>query len=211
MKTVQSSILRCLFDGKIRGIDTGDFLRPGEGGIESERAGVGKAVQDTGTGAEFCDCMTIFLLIEEKAGLLAVFDIHDIADAVFRDGNKRIERITYKAFGAGQTFLLTDLCVAALINAAHPDPVFRQDLCQRGKNDRFETVDSQRQGFHDQNILVLVDRDTGEKIRLAEDDPAGGGIDYLFAILPCRTHSGLQKGGSDLLFFFSAQHTDTDL
>ena len=133
---------------------------------------MGEAVQDAGARAEPGDGAPVFLLIQEKAGLLAVFHIDDIADAIFRDRDPGVEGLSDKALKARQTLFFTDLGVAPLIDPPDHDPILRQDLHQGGEQEGLEPVDAQGQGLHDQNILVLVHGQPRQEVRLAEDQAA---------------------------------------
>ena len=60
-------------------------------GIQCKRAGMSKTVEDFLILAEHVDCGAVIFLIEEKSGFLAVFHVHDVADAVFDDFHFGVE------------------------------------------------------------------------------------------------------------------------
>ena len=91
---------------------------------------MGEAVQHPFARAEPPDRLAVILLVQEKAGLLAVPDIHQVADPIFHDLHLRVEGSADKAFKALHPLLETDLGVAALIDAPDLDLVLCKDLYQ---------------------------------------------------------------------------------
>ena len=83
-----------------------------------------EAVQYLRAAAEAVDRAAVVLLIQEESGLLAVFNIHDIADAVLGDLYFGIEGSGKEPFLPGHALKLADFGVAALVNAAHRNAVF---------------------------------------------------------------------------------------
>ena len=130
-ESVQPRVLHRLLNGRLRGIDAGDLSRSGQCRVQTKRPCVSKAVQHPGTGAETRDGPPVFFLVKEKAGLLTVFHIDDIMNAVLRDPDLCVKRLSDKALAAGQPFLFADLRVAPLIDPADPDPVLRKEVRQR--------------------------------------------------------------------------------
>ena len=114
-------------------------------GVETEGAGVREAVKDICAGAESADGPAVLLLIEEEAGLLAVFHVDIIADSVFRDEDVGIERFGEESLRPLESFLLADLCVTPLIDAADIDPVLRKHFHERLENKPLEPICAERE------------------------------------------------------------------
>ena len=153
----------------------------------------------------------VVLLIQEEAGLLAVFHIYNIADAVLGDQYFGIEGFCEEAFFTRHAFQLTDLGVAALIDAAHFDPVLSERLHQSCQNVSLEAVDAERQGFHDQHVFIFIDGQTGQEIRFAKQKAAAGRVDHFLSVLPRALHALCQKRGRHGLVFAAGQEADSDL
>ena len=169
-----------------------------------------EAVQDPGTSAEAVDGPAVVFLVQEKAGLLTVFHVHDIADAVLDDLHFGVEGFCEKALLTGHSLELAHFGIAALIDSPHRDAVFAQCGDQSRQQISLEAVDAEREGFHDKDILIFVDRKTRQEIRLAEDQPAAGGVDDFPAVIPCAAHALREKGRRDPRFLSAGEETDRD-
>ena len=210
LKSVQRGVLAGLIDGEGGGIDGRHMCRTGQCCVQCERAGVGEAVQHFGAPADAVDGAPVLLLIQEKAGLLTVFHIHDIYHAVFGDLNFCVKRLGEESFCARHAFFFAHFGVAALIDAADLHAVFCQNLNQAGENEALQTVDAQRQRFDDQNIFIFVHGQTREEIRLPEDQPAGGQIHDPSAVVHGLTDFPFYKGGRHRLRFLPGENPDPD-
>ncbi len=74
------------------------------------------------------------LLIQEKAGFLAIFYIYIILNTIFFNDNLGIKRLSDKTFVAAHAFLFADFGIAALIYAADHNTIFSQDFFQKINN-----------------------------------------------------------------------------
>ena len=183
---------------------------PRDGSIEAEGSGMGEAVQHIRAPADLMDGPAVFLLVQEKARLLAVLHIHDVADAVFRDGDLRFKRLSQEALEALQTFLFADFGIRSFIDASDLYAVLCQDFCQGLQYDPLDLFHSQSQGLGHQDVFVLVYGKTRQEIRLAEDDPAGGGINDFLPVVPGGPDPPFQEGSGDLFRLFPGQDPDPD-
>ena len=172
---------------------------------------MGEAVQDPGAFAEAVDRSSVVLLIEEEACLLAVFHVDYVADAVLGDLHFGIEGRRQKALFAGEALELADLGVASLIDSAHADAVLVQHGDQGCQNIALQAVNAKREGFHDQNIFVLVDSQSRQEIGLSEDQAAAGGVDHLLSVLPGASDPLREKGGRHRLFPAAGEKAHSDL
>ena len=191
VQAVEGRVLPGLFDGQVRCVHGKDMGSAGNGGVEAEGSGMGKAVQNVRSPADLMDGPAVVLLVQEKAGLLAVFHVHDVADAVFRDGDLCIKGLCQKSLEALQAFLFPYLGVAPFIDAPDLYAVFGEDLRKGRKDISLDPLAPQGQGFHYQDILVLVHGQAGQKVGFPEDDPAGGGVDDVLSVFPGTADSFL--------------------
>ena len=90
---------------------------------------MGKAVEHTAAGSQARDGLAVVFLVEEEAGLLAVFDVDLVENTVFTDfrkaGAEKARRLRIAAvfggqripaFVLGKPFKLADGDVVALVN-----------------------------------------------------------------------------------------------
>ena len=156
------------------------------------------------------DGLPVFLLVQEEAGLLAVFHIHIILHAVLTDFDLGIKGRGQETAGAGKPLLLADLGVAPLVDAADLDAVRGEHGAEGLENEAFQTVGAECERLDDQNILIFVDGDAWQEIRLAEDDAAGGGVNDFLPVLPGGTHPPGEEGIGNFLLFVPGEHPDAD-
>ena len=172
---------------------------------------MGEAVQNLLVLTKSLDGKAVVFLIQEEAGFLAILDIYHIADTILYNFNLGIKRFTDETLHALHALLQADLGVTALVNAADGDAVLSQDFLQLIQDDRFQTVNAQRQGFDYQNIRKLVDDDARQEIGLAEDQAAAGGVYGRFTVFPGITDTHLNESVIDHGIFFAGHYTDGDL
>ena len=169
-----------------------------------------EAVQYFRAAAEAVDRAPVVLLVQEETGLLAVFNIHDIADAVLGDLYFGIEGSGKEPFLPGHALKLADFGVAALVNAAHRNAVFGQNAHQRGQQVSLEAVDAEGQRFNDENILIFVYSQARQEIGFSEQETTAGSVDDLFPVLPCAAHPLCQKGRSYRIVAAAGEKADRD-
>ena len=119
----------------------------------------------------------VVLLVQEKAGLLAVLKVHQVADAV-------LHNLRLGGFGQGlalqgvpalvllHALQLPDLHVVALINAPDVLAAGLDGLYQGGEDPVLAQLGAQAQGLGDQDVPKLVHGQAGEAVRLPKDDAA---------------------------------------
>ena len=183
----------------------------GIAGIQGKGSHMGKAVQHPLSMAESLHGQTVELLIQEKAGLLAFGNIDQIADAVLCDLHIRVKLRPDEAFMGLHALFLPDRRLRALIDAPDLYPVFRQGCLQLVQNHELQAVDAQRQGFHHQDILILIHHQARQPVCLPEDHPAGGGVDDLLSVIPGISYPLSDKLFIDGLFPAAGKHPDPDL
>ena len=171
---------------------------------------MGKAVQDPGPLADPVDGPAVILLVQEKSRLLSILNINDISDTIFRDPDFGIKRLCQETLVTGQAFFFTHFGITPLIDSADHDPVRRQHLGQGCQDQSLDPLRADRQGLHDQHILVFVDRQTRQEIRFSEDDPAAGGINDMLAIVPGRLHPFFQESSCDPVLLSAGEDPDPD-
>ena len=123
--------------GVLGDVHGGDVFRPGLGAVEGEGPGVGAAVQHPAAGGQGRRGPAIILLVQEKAGLLAVDVVHVIADAVFYQLQMPVQVRGQAGEGVealflGQAFLVPQGGLVALVDGADRDAVILQQLDEQG-------------------------------------------------------------------------------
>ena len=142
---------------------------------------MGKAVQHPLAAAQLRHRLAVVFLVEEEAGLLPVFKIYRIGDAVLGDGGrggigKRPVGQWVKALVLLHPLQLADSHVVALIDAAERLSQLVKDFCQSGKQHPLALLDAQRKHLRHQNVAEAVDRQSRELVGLAEDEAAVGEV-----------------------------------
>ena len=150
---------------------------------------MGKAVQHPGILTELLNGQTVILLIQEKACLLTVLHIHQIADIVFHDFHIGIKGFADKAFDTLHALFFPFPGVASLIDAADRDAILFQNTLQFFNNRLFHPIDTQRQRLYHQHIRELIYDHTRNPVRLAENHTAAGSVHRLLPILPGRFYT----------------------
>ena len=158
-----------------------------------------EAVHHARTGGEARDGGAVVLLIEEEARLLAVLKVEPVEYAVLahRDargaGNAR--RAIPPAHAQVEALLLADGGVAALEDGAHVLAVLAQHA--QGEPVEHLAPELHAVGAHlcDQHILVAVDHEARQPVRLGEDHAAAVqiGAHDAAAHLPCPAHLALPE------------------
>ena len=172
---------------------------------------MGETVQHFFAFAEALHSQTVVFLVQEEAGLLPVFHIHQIAHAVFQNLYFRVKRLSDKSFQTFHSFLLPDFGVAPFIDPADTDPVLGQYALQDLQDGEFQPVNSQSERFHHQHIRKFIHHQTRQKIRFAENEPAAAGITHRFPVVPRVSHPAFQKCFINEMFFLAGHKAHPDL
>ena len=176
---------------------------PALGRVQGKAAGMGKTVQHGMPGGKACYRPTIIFLVKEKAGLLPVFKVHMVVDAVFADLGLGGFRVALAGQGEPALVLFQPLLgaqgfVVALIDAVNGLSVRPQHLSQKREEHRLQPFHAYAQGLGDQNIVEPVHRQAGELVCFAKDEAAGrevGRLQHRFAVRPCVLHPAAPEGG----------------
>ena len=153
----------------------------------------------------------VILLIEEKACLLTVCDIDKVSYAVLDDRDLRVKGLRKKSLCPLHSFLRPLFRVASLINAPDHHAISSKHIDKFIEDHALHPVHPKRQGLDDEYIFILIDRDTGKKIRVTEHDTAAGCINGILAIVPSILYPLPDEKSVDLLSAISCEHTNTDL
>lgn len=105
------------------------------------------------------------LLVQEKAGLLAVFHIHVIGDAVFRDGGSGGAvplPSGEKALVLLQPLPLPQGNIVALVDSPDILPILPQNLAKQGEQPAFALLHAQGKGLGHQDIAKAVHGQSGK-------------------------------------------------
>ena len=138
-----------------------------------------EAVQHPRAPAQRRDGRAVLLLIEEEARLLAVLHVHEEAHAVFRHLHPVGHLAAQQAGGLLHALQPSHGNVAAL-----PDARGLNDLHQQIAEHVLDALNAQRQRLHHQHRAELVHHQSGQKVGLGIDQPAGLGIAQELSILP---------------------------
>ena len=145
---------------------------PGKACIQGKGTGMGKAVQHLRVFRQALDSQTVVFLIQEEAGLLAVFDIHLVADAVFHNLHLGVKLRSDETFSLLHTFFFALFGIASLVDAADDHAVLRQHFLDEAHQVLFHPVNTQRQGLNHDHIGKLVHHKSRQEICLTENQAA---------------------------------------
>ena len=176
---------------------------PALGGVQGKAAGVGKAVQHGVPGGKACHSPAVVFLVKEKAGLLPVFKVYMVVDAVFADLGLGGVRVALAGQGKPalvlfQPFLGAQGFIVAFVDAVNGLSVCPQYLGQQGEEHRLQLFHAHAQSLGDQNVVEPVHRQPGELVGLAKDEAAGGKVgrfQHGLAVGPCVLHPAAPEGG----------------
>ncbi len=101
-----------------------------------------------------------------------VLYVDQIPDAILNDRHIRVELRSDKPFCARKPLQLTYLGVASFVDASDPDTVFGHCIREHVQDHHFVRLRPEREGLHDKHIPELIHRETRQKIRLPEQNPA---------------------------------------
>ena len=180
---------------------------------------MGKAVQYPAALGKTCHRPAVVFLIEEKAGLLPVFHIDRIIDAVFADlGDGALRRcLTGKRIPASpllQPFETADGSVVALKDAGDALPVFTQHLNEQREDQILEPLHPDGERLCHKDVGEPVHREAGETVRLAEDHAAAAQvlrIQHRLAVVPGILDAPPPKGFVKAVVCVAGDKAQTDL
>ena len=157
------------------------MLRAAQSGVEGKAARVGKAVQHPLAPGQLGHLPAVVLLVQEEAGLLAVFKVYPVAYAVLADLGPGLLGMLEPLQGEPALVLLQALTLAqrhivALENALDILSVLAQHIHQNGEENGFQLFHAVGQGLGHQHRTEAVYRQAGKLVGLAEDDPAAAEI-----------------------------------
>ena len=205
--------------GGLRYVYCGDVGRTAQRGVQGKGSGVGKAVQHRLAPGQSGHRPAVVLLVQEEAGLLAVFHVYQVLHAVFRDlRDGRVRGLLagkmVPSLPLGQTLLFPQGHVIAQKHAPDGLPVLPQDADQQGQQKVLNVFHAHREDLHAQKVVELVHGQARESVRLAEDDPAGVQIRRVhdgLAVVPGPAELPLPKGLVEAVVGVSGEQTDPDL
>ena len=179
---------------------------------------MGEAVQHRPALCQTGHRLPVVLLIQKKAGLLAVLKVHGVDDAVLHDVHRRLFRRRLAgqgipALGLRHAFQLPDGRVVALVDTPDVLSVLPQHLGQQGEQAGLDALHAQTQGLRHQHALEPVHRQAGEQVGLAEDHAAAAAVrpaHHRFAVVPCVADAPLPEGVGEVVIGVAAQQTYPD-
>ena len=194
------------------------IFRAALGRVQGKGAGVGEAVQHPAAFGETRHSQAVELLIQEKAGLLAVFHVYLIGDPVFADLRQgrirdRQARQGIPALALLQPLQLPDGQVVALIEPADALPVLLQHLRQKGKQQIFDPLDPHGESLRHQKVGKAVHRQAGEAVRLTENEAAAVRLPVhdSLAVVPGVLDPPLPEGGVKAVVGVAGEDAHPDL
>ena len=164
---------------------------------------MGEAVQHRLPSGQPPDRPAVVLLVQEEPCLLAVFHVYQIFYAVFcnlrhRGFRRGLPRQEEPALVLLQALLFPEGNIIPLKNAPDLLPVLPENADQKGQQQVLDVLHAHRQHLNAEKVVELVHRQTGEHVRLPENNPAGvqvpRGHDGL-PVLPGPAELPLPEGG----------------
>ena len=195
-QAVALRVLPCHFDRTLGYVHRRHVRRAALSGVERERACVREAVEHALAARQMRDGEAVELLVEEKARLLPVFDIHTVENTVlanFSDGalGRFLPRKGKPALALRQPLFFAQGHIVALEKAVDLFAVLLQNLDNKGEERVLEPLHAERERLRDEQVFKAVDRQAGEGVRLAEDQAAAAGLSvhHRLAVVPCVAHA----------------------
>ena len=145
--------------------------------IERKGAGMREAVQHMLALGDFGNRLTVVLLVEEEAGLLAVLHINSIVNAVLHNFRRHSARIRQQLrlepmLVLVQALQTADFYIVALEQTADFLSHLAQNFNQQLKNHLLAHLDAKGQSLRHQKVIEAVDRQAGEHVRLTKNQTA---------------------------------------
>ena len=145
--------------------------------VQGKTAGMREAVENFLASCHIAYEHTVGFLIQEIACLLAVFNIHVQLQAVFTDHRLRFEICRFiEAFVLFKAFLLSCGNVIALINPVNLNSFLCEHFPQKVIDHLSAHFKAGAADLGDQDVIVKIDDQSGQKIRFRKNQPAVGEI-----------------------------------
>ena len=197
---VRKAVARCVcarhFDRALGYVHRRHVLRPAFGGVERKGARVREAIEHALAARKARHGEAVELLVEEKARLLPVFDVHAVENAVFADlgdgaCGRFLPRKGKPALVLRQALLFAKNNIVALEKAVDLLAVLLQNLDDEREEHVLDLLHAERERLRDKQVFKAVDREAGERVRLAEDESAAAGLSvhHRLAVVPCVAHA----------------------
>src|SRR5262249_9432064 len=144
------------------------FGRSRLSGVQGEAASVAKAVEHAPALREASDRLMVVALIEEEAGLLPFFKIHEEADAIVFDPDVLVRLIAPKqSILQNQPFQLADAALCTEVNSVRLEHLNEQVHDHLHSLSQCECCE-----LDDQPTAVAIDDQTGKAVGFAKYQPA---------------------------------------
>ena len=180
-KLVAPGVSSCHLQSVGGDVHGADVRGPGLRGVEGEGARVREAVKHPSAGSQPGRRLTVVLLVEEEARLLAVHIVDLIADPVFADlrhagqvGAQALARI--EALALLHALQLADAHVVALVEGLDGLAALAQNPHKEGEEEVLSLLHAEGERLRDEYAAEAIDRQAGEEVCLAEDEAAAGKV-----------------------------------
>ena len=181
VESVSYSVGFCHFNCLRRNIHCRDMSRAAHSCIQRKRACVGETIKYFFAARYFCYCEPIIFLIKEKARFLTVFNVHLVYYSVFgylRYGRRNVRsKVAFvPALVFGKSFKRSYGYVVALKYSGkfHVPP--QKLACEYAEYHMFSLFYTVRQHLNGENSVIIIDGQTRNTVRFAENKAAGGNI-----------------------------------
>ena len=138
-----------------------------------------EAVEHAAAPRQFCDGETVQLLVEEETGLLPVFEVHGVSHPVFDylgHGAFRMRQTLVPALVLRQALKLAERRLVPLIDAVYAFAHGLQLAAEGAVDGVLYLVGTEGQGLCDKDAGKLVHGESGQAVRLAEDEAAAAEV-----------------------------------
>ena len=190
----------------LRHIHRLDRRRTVERGMDGKAAGAAAQVEHILPGRVGLQPPAVFLLVEEMAGLLPVFDADEHPRVVLPDDELLRDRAVDAGLDLRQPLFFAHGQIVPLIDPARGKDL-REDLHQRF----FPLLETEAGDLERQAVGKFVDGQPRQPVRLAEDHPARVGKAQRLPRLPRRADAAGEKVTVDRLLRPTREHADGQL
>ena len=180
---------------------------------------MGEAVEHAATAGKARDREAVILLVEEKAGLLAVLHVHAVIDAVLADlrhgARGHVPALEREpALPLLHTLKGADGRVVALENAVDHNAVLGENLDEQREQHLLDALHADGESLRDEQVFKAVHRQAGEAVRLPEDHPAAAEVlrpEDAFPVVPGPAELPLPEGLVKAVVGVAGEEADPDL
>jgi hypothetical protein len=167
-EAVQFRVLLGQRDRRAGRINAEDGRGAGVGGVQTEAAGVTEGVEDRAASRVSGDGEAVAALVQVKARLLALGEIHAKPQSGVFDRDRLVgRRAPERAVMQLNAFEFADAAFGPQVDAVHAGQLGEESgehLAAKRQAERCE--------LHGEPAVVTIDRESGEPIAFAEDEPA---------------------------------------